>query len=45
MILDFNQMEETIIQNFKGGEKQIAAKMYVDEKKRIMKSRLIPGET
>ena len=45
MILDFNQMEETIIQNFKGGEKQIAAKMYVDEKNRIMKSRLIPGAT
>ena len=45
MILDFNQMEETIIKNFKGGEKQIAAKMYVDEKNRIMKSRLIPGAT
>lgn len=45
MILDFKQMEETIIPNFKGGEKEIAAKMYVDEKNRIMVSRLIPGAT
>ena len=45
MILDFKNMEETVIPNFKGGEKQIAAKMYVDEKNRIMLSRLIPGAT
>lgn len=43
MILDFKQMEETVIPNFKGGEKQISARMYVDEKNRIMHSRLIPG--
>lgn len=45
MILDFNTMEETVIPNFKGGEKQISAKMHVDEKNRIMLSRLIPGAT
>lgn len=43
MILDFKQMEETVIPNFKGGQKQISARMYVDEKNRIMHSRLIPG--
>ena len=45
MIIDFQKMEETVIPNFKGGEKEIAAKMYVDEKNRIMLSRLIPGAT
>ncbi len=43
MILDFKQMEETIMPNFKGGEKQMAAKMYADEKNRIMLNRLVPG--
>ena len=43
MILDFKQMEETIMPHFKGGEKQMAAKMYADEKNRILLSRLIPG--
>lgn len=45
MILDFNKMEETVIPNFKGGEKSTAAKMYFDGKNRIMKGRLIPGAT
>lgn len=45
MILDFKNMEETVIPNFKGGEKQFAVKMFTDEKNRIMVSRLIPGAT
>lgn len=43
MILDFQKMEETVIPNFKGGEKELAAKMYTDEKNRIMLSRLTSG--
>jgi len=45
MILDFKQMEETVIPNFKGGEKQISTKVYADEKNRIMLNRLVPGAT
>lgn len=43
MILDFSKIEETIIPNFKGGEKEYAARMFFDGKCRIMKGRLIPG--
>lgn len=43
MIIDFKVMEETVMPNFKGGEKQMAAKMFADEKNRIMLNRLVPG--
>lgn len=43
MKLDFVSMEETIIPNFKGGEKEIAAKMFFDGTNRILHGRLIPG--
>ena len=43
MILDFAKIEETITPHFKGGEKEMAIKAYVDEKNRIMRCRLIPG--
>lgn len=43
MILDFKQMEETIMPHFKGGEKEMAVRAYADEKNRIMLNRLIPG--
>lgn len=43
MILDFNNMAETITPHFKGGEKEMAIKVYADEKNRIMVNRLIPG--
>lgn len=43
MILNWKSMEETIIPNFKGGEKQVAAKMFADEKNRILLCRLLPG--
>ena len=31
MLLDFENMEETVIHNFNGGEKDTRAKMYNDE--------------
>ena len=43
MIIDFKSMEESVLPNFKGGEKEYRAKMFVDEQNRIMYGRLIPG--
>lgn len=43
MKLDFVPMEETIIPHFKGGEKEIAAKMFFDGANRLLHGRLIPG--
>lgn len=45
MKIDFNQIEETIIPSFKGGEKSTAARMFFDGQNRIMRGRLIPGAT
>ncbi|MCH5251918.1 MAG: cupin domain-containing protein [Lachnospiraceae bacterium] len=43
MIIDFNNMKESVLPNFKGGEKEYAVKMKEDELNRIMRGRLIPG--
>ena len=43
MIIRFSQMEETILPNFKGGEKEFAANMFFDGTNRIFKGRLVPG--
>ena len=43
MILDFTSMPTSIMENFKGGEKHLEAKMYWDGTTRIMQARLIPG--
>ncbi len=43
MIIDFSAMEETVLPNFKGGEKEMRANMYVDGMNRIMRCRLVPG--
>lgn len=43
MILNFDQIAETIAPHFKGGEKEMAIRAYADEKNRIMFNRLIPG--
>ncbi|MGN1158655.1 MAG: cupin domain-containing protein [Lachnospiraceae bacterium] len=43
MMIDFKNMEETILPGFKGGEKEYRAKMFADEQNRIMHGRLIPG--
>ncbi len=45
MIINFNDMSETFIKNFKGGELEISAKMFVDDKNRILLGKLIPNAT
>lgn len=43
MKIDFNKIDEEIYPHFKGGEKEIAARMFFDGTNRIMKARLLPG--
>lgn len=43
MIIDFEKIETTIIPNFRGGEKETSAQMFVDENNKIMRGKLIPG--
>lgn len=43
MKIDFNNIEESVLPNFKGGEKSFAAKMFFDGSNRIMMGRLVPG--
>lgn len=45
MIIKFNEMEETVNKNFKGGEKNFNAKMVFDGVNRIMRGRLEPGSS
>ena len=42
MIFNFEKMKEEKLENFKGGEKYIMAKMYVDDNNRILKATLPP---
>ncbi len=43
MKIDFKSMEETVLPEFKGGKKNMFAKMHVDELGKIMYGRLEPG--
>lgn len=43
MIIDFSKMKEEAIQNFKGGVGELDTRNFVDEKCKIMMSRLKPG--
>ena len=43
MIIDFNEIELQHLQDFKGGEGMLDTRNYVDDKCRIMMSRLKPG--
>lgn len=43
MILNFDNIEEQVIPNFKGGEKEIKTHMYADERCKIMRATLEPG--
>lgn len=43
MIIDFAVMEQTVLHEFKGGNKDTTAQMYVDKLGKIMKGRLEPG--
>ena len=39
----FDQMEEKVLKNFKGGEGEFHAKMYTDPRTKIMRGKLAPG--
>lgn len=43
MIINFNEIEETVIPNFNGGEKNVASHMFVDKNNKIMYGCLEPG--
>lgn len=43
MIIDLDNMETTVLPNFKGGEKDFKAKMYFDGSTRIMRGTLEQG--
>ena len=43
MIFDYNKMESETLENLKGGEKHLDAKMYFDGKNRFMKGKLCAG--
>ena len=45
MLIDFNAMEEKIIPNMRGGEKEAGMRAYDDGLCKIMQGRLIPGAT
>lgn len=43
MIINYNNIEEERVQNFKGGNGELDTRNFVDEKNKIMMSRLTPG--
>ena len=43
MILNFDSIEEKVIPEFKGGEKNFIPRMFTDDKIKIMKAKLEPG--
>ena len=43
MKIVFSQIEENVIPNFKGGEKQTTTRAFTDDSNRILKGLLIPG--
>ena len=43
MIIDFKNMEQSVIPNFYGGEKETCAKMYSDDFNRVLVGKLDPG--
>lgn len=45
MIIDFENMQEKVLEHFNGGEKSLIAKMTVDEKNKILYGNLEPGAT
>ena len=45
MILDMTAMEETLLPHFKGGEGELRAKMFSDERNRFLRGTLAPGCT
>jgi len=45
MVLDFNKIEEQILEGFKGGDKSVNVKMFFDGTNRIMKFRIFSGSS
>ena len=45
MILNFKEMQAEELENFKGGEQSLKAKMFFDGKNRIFQGVLVPGAT
>ena len=45
MIIKFDEIKETELKAFYGGEGALIANMYVDDKNRIMRGKLVPGAT
>lgn len=43
MIIDYCKIEEEKLQNFKGGNGELDTRNFIDEKNKIMMSRLKPG--
>lgn len=43
MLIQFDTMEETVLENFCGGEKALRAHMRVDDNGKILRGRLEPG--
>ena len=43
MIIDYSKIEEQKLQNFKGGNGELDTRNFIDEKNKIMMSRLKPG--
>ena len=43
MIIDYTKIEEQLIEGFKGGNGQLQTRNYVDDKNKVMMSRLMPG--
>ena len=45
MLIKFDEMEITMLEKFNGGEKSVEVGMFVEERNRIMYSKLEPGES
>lgn len=45
MIIDFEKVQEKVLEHFNGGEKALIAKMSVDEKNKILYGKLESGAT
>lgn len=43
MLIDFSAIEEAVIPNMRGGEKEFRVRMHTDDMARIMQGRLVPG--
>ena len=45
MLIEFDQIPVKIVPNMRGGEKEVAVRMFQDENGKIMRGMLIPGAT